>query len=475
MPATHHPPPGLPRQPVTAVFRCLFVLLLSVFLAAPPVLAAAEGENGIDLGFEVRGHWRDSDFLSFPSPFRFPADLLPPGETTGFLETPEAGSHGEISVVTLWLTGQWGERFAGKLKLDLIDRHDRNPTSDGDEIDLDEAWIRWGEEVPPATLAPGGVGMYAKLGKFPKFERQNDRHLESYGLIGTAFNRFEDVGLEVGFDLGRHLYAKASLTQGNPLFFRDPNALAGDNGITEGDGSPDITPELGTGFPIFYDADIGVDDVDFENPEVGVGVGMRLESPGGALGADILVWAYERELAQEVDLGGTLYGGDLDLLRGPLNLFPLPLTNGDKEEVGANLWIYWRGLAVFAQYADQDLAGLPRDGYEIEASWTFELPYLGALWGRQVLSFLTPTVRYSKLDPDIPPPVDGDDPSGMFPAPSVRWDWEKIDLGFRLGLVDRLFDLTVEWNLNDMTLASGRVIEADEFLATVRWQMDWDR
>ena len=32
----------------------------------------------------------------------------------------------------------------------------------------------------------------------PKFERQNDRHLESYGLVSTAFNRFEDFGVEAG-------------------------------------------------------------------------------------------------------------------------------------------------------------------------------------------------------------------------------------------------------------------------------------
>ena len=31
-------------------------------------------------------------------------------------------------------------------------------------------------------------------------------------------------------DLGRHVYVKVSATQGNPVFIRDPNALAGDNG-----------------------------------------------------------------------------------------------------------------------------------------------------------------------------------------------------------------------------------------------------
>jgi hypothetical protein len=123
--------------------------------------------------------------------------------------------------------------------------------------------------------------MYAKIGKFGHFERQNDRHTESYGLVSTAFNRFEDQGLEVGVDLGSHFYVKGSLTQGNPLFFRDPNALAGDNGTPERDPDlhPAAVPDLLSGFPIFYDAE--VEDVDFDGDlEVGYGLGVRFGEPG---------------------------------------------------------------------------------------------------------------------------------------------------------------------------------------------------
>ena len=56
-------------------------------------------------------------------------------------------------------------------------------------------------------------------------------------------------------------------------------------------------------------------------------------------------------------LNGSFYGGDLDLLRGPENQFPFPLTSDDKREVGGNLWLYLGGASLFAQYVDQDLGG----------------------------------------------------------------------------------------------------------------------
>lgn len=460
---------GWHPRPLLAWF---VVGLLGVAFASPAVAENRrrdQQKSGLRYGFEVKGHYRESDPWTFPVNFNFPGNALPPGESAGFLSTVEAGEHTEVSAATVWLEADFWSHFSAKAKVDVIDRHDRNPTSSDREIDIDELWLRWGDETLPATLPQESFGGYVKVGKFAKFERQNDRHLESYGLVSTAFNRAEDVGVEIGFDLWRWLYAKVSYTQGNPVFLRDPNALAGDNGVPGSDfRDPDFVanpvPELGTGVPILYDAD--VDDFDFENIETGIGLGFRLGNDSGSWGLDVLGWAYERELADEVDLNGTFYGGDLDLLRGPENLFPLPITHTQKQEVGANLWLYAGDFTLFAQYVDQDLAGLKRTGLEAEVSYTFEMPYLGALGGRQLFSFIQPAVRYSELDNDFIAP-------DVTPAPSLAWDWEKLDVGLRLGLVDRLLDLTVEWNENEFILKNGRAVNVDEFLATVRWEMDW--
>ncbi|MEM7584601.1 MAG: hypothetical protein AAF560_14520 [Acidobacteriota bacterium] len=419
-------------------------------------------------GFEIKGHYRDSDLAEFPSPLNFQPSSIPPDQDRVFLRTVEAGEHAEISVVTLWLEAHWRPWLSGKLKVDLIDRHDRNPTSEDNEWDVDELWVRFGQETEPGDLPEQPWNAYLKIGKFPKFERQDDRHLESYGLISTSFNRAEDFGFEGGVDLGRRFYIKTSLTQGNPLFYRDPNALAGDHGIEIFRPGAVINPDpdIESGFPILYDADI--EDYDFSDPEFGVGLGVRLGSESGFFAGDFLVFAYGRDLAETVDLTGTFYGGDLDILRGPLNLFPPPgLEGNEKNEWGANLWLYIGDFTFFGQAVAQDTAGLRREGWEAEVSYAFDLPYFAAVGGRQLFSYVAPAFRYSEIDPQFRT-------HPMFPAPSIMWDWEKIDAGLRVGLLDEMVDLTLEWNDNTFVRA-GRDESADEFLATVRWEMDWTR
>ena len=422
---------------------------------------AGEGA-GPDLrfGFEGKAHFRDSDLNRFPVPFPFTPDMLPPGVEQGFMETVNEGSHLEISVLTLRAEARWSDVLEARAKIDFIDLYDRNPTSEDDEFDVDELWVRFGREVEPALEAERS-GVYLKVGKFPKFERQDDRHLESYGLVTTAFNRMEDVGVELGAHLGSHLYLKAQATQGNPVFLRDPNALAGDNGIGElRQSNPD--PELKTGITIPYDAD--VEDVDVDGDlELGGGLGLRFSNLGGSRGVDLLVWGYRRDLAETVDFKGTFYGGDLDLLRGPLNAFPFPITGDEKEEVGGNLWLYLDGFSLFAQWVDQDLAGLERTGLEAEAAWRFDLPLKFAVGGRQLFPWIAPAVRFSRLDPDFAAPP-------ITPSPSFAWEWEKVDAGIRLAILDGI-DLTVEYAANDFVLGSGAERGNDEFLTTLRWRV----
>ena len=418
----------------------------------PPEAAGEAAGPELRFGVEVKAGFRDSDENRFAAPFAV-------GGQPVFLTTVDPGGGHEVANVSLFAEAAWGASVTGRVKVDLVDRYDRNPTSTDRKVDLDEAWLRFGRESDPGTL-PDRPGAYVKLGKFGKLERQDDRHLESYGLVATAFNRFEDAGVEAGVDLGRHLYLKASYTQGNPVFLRDPNALAGDNGTEEGLAG---RPALGSGVPILYDAEI--EDVDGDDAETGAGVGLRFASEDLARRFEVLAWGYRRHLADTVRLEGTLYGGDLDVLAGvpPEPQFgPYPALAGDeKEELGANLWLYLGGFSLFGQYVDQELAGLPRTGWEVEAAWRFELPLVWAVGGQQLFPSVAPAVRYSRLEPEFANPA-------RTPAPSLAWEWEKLDAGIRLGIVGGT-DLTVEYARNEFLTARGWR-DNDELLAILRWR-----
>ncbi|HEX9944809.1 MAG TPA: hypothetical protein VGG03_22600 [Thermoanaerobaculia bacterium] len=452
--------------------RCCALLLLGLGLCGPAraqeageAAAASEEQPGslrprLDLGLEARASFRHSEANRFPVPFPFRPDQLPPGQTRAFEETVNPGSHFELAAVTLLVDAVWGDGLAAHGKVDFIDLYDRNPTSTDKKVDVDEAWVRFGVEPDAATLAPRS-GIYLKIGKFPKFERQDDRHLEGYGLVSTAFNRFEDTGAELGAHLGRHLYLKLSATQGNPVFMRDPNALAGDNG-TPALLRPNPDPALHSGVVILYDAEVEDLDVDGDL-EAGAGLGWRFADEAGRNGLDALAWGYRRKLAKTVELEGTFYGGDLDLLNGPDDAAPLPIKNDDKREVGGNVWLYLGGFSFFGQYVDQELAGLPRTGVEGEVAWRFDLPLVWAVGDRQLFTSIAPAVRWSKLDNGF-----GNHP--RTPSPSFAWDWEKIDAGLRLGVFAGV-DLTVEYADNRFILASGAKRENNEFLATLRWRV----
>lgn len=434
--------------------------------AAPmaPKSAAPEGKPRFRLGIEAKVNFRASQDNRFPVPFPFTPDQLPPGQTRAFEETVNAGSRLEVSILTLLADGAWGPALKAHAKLDLLNLYYRNPTSTARKYDLTELWVRIGRRTQPALLADGS-GLYLELGKFPKFERQNDRHLESYGLVSTAFNRFEDAGAELGADLGRHLYVRASWTAGNPVFLRDPNALAGDNG-TPALLAPHPDPALKSGIVILYDT--RVNDLSFRHPQLGAGAGLRFADESGRNGVDLLAWGRRRTLAPNAGIAGSFYGGDLDLLRGPdehgglpvSGRGILPITNDRKQEAGANLWLYLGGLSLFGQYVDQKLAGLPRQGYEGEAAWRFDLPLGPAVAGRQLFTFVAPAVRWSKLR-------NGFHNILPTPAPSFAWNWYKVDGGVRLGILAGI-DLTMEYADNTFTLSSGAKRHNNEFLTTLR-------
>jgi len=423
--------------------------------------SARADETAVRLSVDVESklHYRHSKRNRFAVPFPFPPGQLPPGQDRAFLETVDPGHHVELSIISLIADLEIGPEISAHGKLDLIDFHDRNPTSGDRRVDIDQLWLQYGTRTAAAVEADGAGG-YVRIGKFGKLERQDDRHLESYGVVSTAFNRFEDNGVEFGLDLGPRWYLRGSITEGNPLFFRDPNALAGDNGTDEFL-QPNPVPKFNSGIPIIYDAE--VEDVNFlDNPELGLAAGYRFENESGNRAFEVMAFGYQGELADSEDLEGTFYGGDLDFLRGPFNQFPFPgLRGNDRSEYGVTVWAYLDQVSLFAQYVDQEVASLPRRGFEFEAAWRIDLPLVWALGGEQLFTSIQPALRLSHLDNDFANPE-------ITPFPSGSWDWVKIDAGLRLAILSGL-DLTAEFTDNRFETAAG-TRSNDEWLVTLRWR-----
>jgi hypothetical protein len=421
---------------------------------APQATGETEDRFRLKLSAEVKAHFRWSEEERFAPRFPFPQDFIPQGQQQVELRTVASGSSFEISTTTVFLDVELPRSIAGRVKIDFIDLYDRNPTSGDQPIDVDEVWVRFGRKYESLEALPGS-SFYALFGKAPKFERQNFRKLESYGLVSTAFNRFEDIQLQFGGSVGSRFYFRAQVSNGNPTFFRDPNALAGDNG-TEDNRPPNPDPTLGSGFPIFYHAEAEELELD-DKPEVGVGLGLRFLSADLQKGVDVLGFYYRTRLSAAAKLRGTFYEGDLDLLDGAGGI-SLPISGDERTEYGFNLDSQVGNLGVFMQWVSEEAASLPRSGVEVEAGYKF-------IFGdpadpNDLFTTLQPVVRYSRLDNDFTGPRE-------FVAPSVLWDWVIWNFGARVGIRPGL-DLTVEYAYHDIKAA--RKVVHDEFLTTLRFR-----
>lgn len=436
-------------------------LAVSGFAAAQEVsTGSVVSEKGIAsagstfrLAAEVKVNYRASRDLRFA----FNAPPVPNG--TLALTTPAPHGSFEISNVALVAEGQITPDLSAKAEIHVLDLYNRNPTSSDDRVFVREAWLRFGRKFDVLRPIPETT-VYVQAGIFPRASKQVNRRFENYGLWGTAVGRFEEVGVEAGGTFGSSVYWRASVTNGNPVFMRDPNAFAGDNGTPERRDFATADPVWGSGFPVFYDAK--AQDANFRgNLQVGGALGFRFNwGDRGRDGVDVLGWYYRRQLETSARLRGTFYRGDIDLLNG-LD-FPggvsLPLSGDEKREAGVNVEARLAGFQLFAQYVSQRIAGLGRDGYEVEAAYRLPLNGLFVSGDQPVLNWIQPVVRYSTIDNDFAAPG--------YAVPSATWDWKKLDFGFRLGIV-RGVDLTAEYARHTATTARGD-IHPDEFLTTLR-------
>lgn len=434
-------------------------LTAAVALATASVSANALDISDFQFGAEVRGHYRVSDSNRFATQFPFPPEALPEGETSAFVETVDAGEHVELSMIALFARWNISEDWLAQVRIEGIDKYERNPTSTDHTVSVDTAFIRYGQRIPALRLAERNT-FYAQVGKFAKMERQVARRTESYGLVSTAFNRFEDTGLEAGFDLQSGWYGKFSHTVGNPVFMRDPNVLAGDNG-TNPTPPPNHNPELKSGIVILYDAEVEGLDIS-EAPETGAALGYRWNSKDQNQRFSAMAFTNKRQLTTDNSLHGTFYGTDIDLF--DLGEVPsaggirLPYEGDNKTETGLNIWYEYGNFAAFGQWVEQDMANLGRSGQEVELSYVFQSTFF---FDEPI--HITPVIRYSQIDHDFVG-------TPNYPAPSVWWDWQKVDYALNVDVTSN-WRVTLEYTDNQFERA-GKTENNNETLLSVRWLFD---
>src|SRR3954451_9101619 len=425
---------------------------------AIPLFAQTASDWTFKSRIELRANYRDSKEERFALKFPFPKSFLPVGQTVGFEETVDAGRHAELSVAQIKLDLGYSTWFLAHTQLHAQDKYRRNPTSADRKVDADELWIQIGPR-PEFLARPERTSFFVQLGKFVKMERQPIRVLESYGLAATSFNRFEDVGVMTGGSIGRNVYWRLTGTTGNPLYFRDPNALAGDNGIKELL-QPNPDPRLKAGIPILYNTETEGYFLRTDHVQFGQGIGYRWQNAAQTAGFDAIVFHYRRSMSDAETLTGTFYKGALRLLEGPPGFnISLPITGRRKEETGTRIYAEWRGLTATAQFTKQLFAGLHRQGEELEAGYNVPWSFGPSVGGESLLQGIQPTVRWSALQNDFKGPRN-------FVDPSMWWNWVKIDYGVRIGFAKHT-DLTIERAKHVIVVPAVR-LRPDETLVTLR-------
>jgi hypothetical protein len=405
------------------------------------------------LGGEAKFGIRNSRDLQTPVRFPFPPNFIPPGQDSVYLRTVSPGTSFELVNVAVIGEGDLSSGVAAKIEVHFLDLYNRNPTSSDDRVFVREAWLRIGHAFGPLEPVSGTSG-YLLVGMAPRFSKPLVRRLESYGLWTTAVGRFENPQVQIGGTFGRHVYWRGAVGNGNPVFIRDTNVLAGDNGTPERVPNPTTRAPYESGFPILYDAK--PQDLN-PNGKFEYGVGGGFAASGDVAAFDVLGWMFRRDLAEAAKIRGTFYSGDIKLLRGAG--FPLPFSGNDKIERGVNINARLGGLRVFGQYVDQEIAKLPRRGYEVETAYHIPLNGLFLLGETPVMNWLQPVLRVSYIDNKFDKPRE-------YPAPSVDWDWTKFDMGARLGITDQT-DFTIEYSYHNMKTGSG-MKHPNETLATFR-------
>src|SRR3954454_23877860 len=136
-----------------------------------PLFAQTPSDWTFKSRIELRANYRDSKEERFPLKFPFPPSFLPVGQTVGFLETVDAGSHAELSVAQLKVDLGYRQLLFFHTQFHVQDKYRRNPTSGDKQNDFDELYVRLGVK-PDFLERPAATSFFAQFGKFPHPERQ---------------------------------------------------------------------------------------------------------------------------------------------------------------------------------------------------------------------------------------------------------------------------------------------------------------
>jgi hypothetical protein len=275
---------------------------------------------------------------------------------------------------------------------------------DTNTVDIDNSYVMIKNVVDHFGISDP-TDTYISLGVQDPFEKRS-RILENYNLLGTAFHRDEQLGIQMGGHW-KSLYWRSAVSNSNELSDRSPNDDSSDFEIVEDNEQN-------------FDEDT--------NKEISFGLGF--DHDFGDLGAINLLGFYNIAHLSEEDVAF------LQTISGYSGNF----SDEINIERGIRLDYSLAGLRLHGMLINAQDGLMDRQGYAFEISYLLDLPGTERN-GRKFLTGVRPVYEYSQLN------VGG---GGLNPNPidARTWDRGKHVIGVVTD-VSKNMKLKLEYAIND--------------------------